>query len=78
MLAWVCSEHILKVFANLSLIMIFFNKKDSYGKEAYVHASITKPWQISLALYYIDKIRNLPRGMDFQFWVQIASNVLKT
>ena len=47
--AYVCSEHVLKNLANLSLIMIVHIKKKEIlmGKKAYVYVSIAKTWQIS-------------------------------
>ena len=55
--AWVCSEYVLKILANLSLIMIVPIKR--------------------FLLHYTDKIRNLPRGIDLQIWMQIVQMFLE-
>ena len=42
-----------------------------------MYVCITKTWQISLSLHYTDKIRNLPRGIDLQIWMQIVQMFLE-
>ena len=46
-------------------------------EKAQVYVCIIKTWQISLSLHYTDKIRNLPRGIDLQIWMQIVQMFLE-
>ena len=60
--AKVCSEHVLKNLANLSLIMIVHIKMILMGKKAHVHECIAKTWQISLSFVILTRFVTYQEG----------------
>ena len=74
--AYVCSEHVLKNLANLSLIMIVHIKMILMEKSPCACMYRQNLANIVI-IRYTDKIRNLPRGIDLQIWVQLVPNIFR-